>query len=111
MKKLVFSAATGENTEIEMTTEEIAEWEELQNAFVPPEISKRLYKSTFIRRLNFEEATALEQILNEQEPYLRLLYNSVEWFDMDDGFVTYLSMILTEAFGEDRSIALLEPEQ
>lgn len=74
-------------------------------------LKTKLYKSTFIRRLTLSEAETLETILNGQEAYLRLLYNSVEWFDMSDGFVTYLDMALSEAFGEERASELLEAEE
>lgn len=70
----------------------------------------KLYKSTFIRRLLASEATALEEVLNSEEAYLRLLYQSVEWFDVTDAMVMYLHMTLEAAFGTERANYLLAPE-
>lgn len=48
----------------------------------------KLYKSTFIRRMSGSEATKLEEILLLEEPYIRLLFNSVEWFDISDALIS-----------------------
>jgi hypothetical protein len=72
--------------------------------------STRLFKSTFIRRLSPSEATTLEGVLTSEEAWLRMLYQSVEFFDVADALVGYLHMILTEHLGEDRADVLLAPE-
>lgn len=97
---------------VDETPEETQEREERELnhvAYVPP-VKSRLYKSTFIRRLTASEATALETVLNEEEAYIRLLYQSVEWFDVADALVQYLHMTLEAAYGAERATALLEPE-
>lgn len=91
----------------EMTAEERSEID----GIVPPTVVlTKLYKSTFIRRLTASEATALETVLNEEEAYIRLLYQSVEWFDVADALIGYLHMTLEMAYGKERADALLAPE-
>lgn len=75
----------------------------------PPPLTK-LYKSTFIRRLSLSEAAVMEQVLQDEESWLRMLYHSVEYFMMDDALIMYLHMTLEGAFGETRADELLEPE-
>lgn len=70
----------------------------------------KLYKSTFIRRMSPSEAATMEQVLQDEEPWLRMLYHSVEYFMMDDALIMYLHMTLEGAFGEVRADELLEPE-
>lgn len=78
-------------------------------SFVPPPNTK-LFKSTFIRRMTPSEATFFEGVLASEEAYLRMLYHSVEWFDMADALVGYLHMTLAEHAGEARANELLAPE-
>lgn len=70
----------------------------------------RLYKSTFIRRMMPAEADTLEGVLLSEAAYLRMLYHSVEYFEMDDALVGYLHMVLTDALSEARANELLAPE-
>lgn len=93
----------------------IAEWEAEGNvipAYVPPlpPPLTRLYKSSFIRRMSASEAETMEGVLNAENAYLRMLYHSVEYFDMTDGLITYLHFVLADQFGENRANELLEPE-
>ena len=97
--------------QVVLSAEELSVWEAEQAAYVPPtQLLSKLYKSTFIRRLSASEATALEEVLNGEEAYLRLLYNSIEWFDMSDALIMYLHMTLETAFGTERANELLAPE-
>lgn len=70
----------------------------------------KLYKSTFIYRMSFAEAATMEQVLLAEDPWMRMLYNSVEYFMMDDALIMYLHMLLTDTLGEARADELLEPE-
>lgn len=93
----------------------VAEWEAEGNtipAYVPPEPTPltKLYKSTFIRRMSPSEATVMEQVLQDEDAWLRMLYHSIEYFLMDDALIMYLHMTLSGAFGESRADELLEPE-
>lgn len=93
----------------------IAEWEAAGNVipeYAEPPIPTltKLYKSTFIRRMTSAEATAMEQALQAEDAWLRMLYHSIEYFMMDDALIMYLHMTLSGAFGETRADELLEPE-
>lgn len=93
----------------------IAEWEALGNVIAtytapPVPALTKLYKSTFIRRMSPSEAALMEQVLGDEEPWLRMLYHSIEYFMMDDALIMYLHMTLGHAFGEHRADELLEPE-
>lgn len=93
----------------------VAEWEMIGNTippYSPPEPTPltKLYKSTFIRRMSPSEAAVLEQVLQEEDAWLRMLYHSIEYFMMDDALIMYLHMTLSGAFGELRADQLLEPE-
>lgn len=83
-----------------------------QRAAAAAEASRltKLYKSTFIRRMSPSEASVMEQVLQEEDAWLRMLYHSVEYFMMDDALVMYLHMTLEAAFGEPRADQLMEPE-
>lgn len=93
----------------------IAEWEAEGNT-IPPYVAPatppltRLYKSTFIRRMTPAEADTLEGVLLAEAAYLRMLYHSVEYFEMDDALVGYLHLVLTDALSEARADELLAPE-
>lgn len=76
-----------------------------------PENVYTLYKSNFIRRMTGPEATQFDTSLSEEAAYLRLLYNSVEYFKSDDALFQYLHNSLSFYFGEDRATELLLPEQ
>lgn len=93
----------------------IAAWEAKGNTippYVPPPPSPapyRLYRSALVRRLTNAEAASLEVLLNSEEPYLRLLYNSSDYFMSDDALFAYLATVLEEALGETRASQLLAP--
>lgn len=94
-----------------MTEEDLRTLREAQDNWAALQTGPtKLYKSTFIRRLTASEATDLEQVLNTEEAYIRLLYNSVEWFDVSDALVSYLHLTLTAAYGAERADELLAPE-
>ena len=93
----------------------VAEWEAEGNtipAYVPPEPVPltKLFKSTFVRRMTASEAAAMEQVLQAEEPWLRMLYQSIEYFMLDDALVMYLHMTLENAFSGERADELLQPE-
>lgn len=94
----------------EMTPEEISELEAGQVSYVPPPKTK-LYKSNFIRRLSPSEAATLEGVLLSEDPWVRMLYHSVEYFMAPDALVGYLHMVLTGLYGEERADVLLEMEE
>lgn len=78
----------------------------------PPAPPKtKLYKSTLVRRMSREEAEAFEAMLAAEEAWFRMLYNSVEWFDVSDALVTYLHYSIVAHTGETRAGELLQPEE
>lgn len=70
----------------------------------------KLYKSKFIERLTNEEASALEIVLNDEEPKLRMMFNSVEYFVSDDPLFAVLHWTLMQELGEERADELLAQE-
>lgn len=98
-----------DNVEVALTPEEQLAWE-AEQVVLPQIVNVRLYKSTFIRRLTASEAADLLQVLNNEEAYIQLLYQSVEWFDVTDALVSYLHLTLEAAYGKERADALLAPE-
>jgi hypothetical protein len=67
----------------------------------------RLYKSTFIRRLTMAEADLFEQGLATLPPWMRLLYNSVEYFVSTDALIQAFNAELSHVFGQPRADDLL----
>lgn len=69
-----------------------------------------LYKSTFIERMDPDEADAFEVALNAHElAKLRLMYHACEYFLSDDPLFAVLHWELVQEFGEDRADELLAP--
>jgi hypothetical protein len=60
----------------------------------------RLYKSTFIRRMTMAEAELFEVGIIAQPAWMRLLYNSVEYFVSSDALIQALDAELAFALGE-----------
>lgn len=111
MKKYSYDAETGISLERDLTSEEIFDWEMNQQEFDPITATHYiLYKSKFIERLTNEEAAALEIVLNNEEPKLRLMFNSVEFFVSDDPLFAVLHWTLAQELGEERADQLLERE-
>lgn len=63
----------------------------------------RLYRSTFIERLEPEEATVLEVALAAAEAKLRLMYQSVEYFASDDPLFAVLHWTVAVALGSEEA--------
>jgi hypothetical protein len=59
-----------------------------------------LYKSTFIRRMTLAEAELFEAGIIAQPAWMRLLYNSVEYFVSSDALIQALNAELAFALGE-----------
>jgi hypothetical protein len=84
----------------------VAEWEALGNTippYVPPVQVPGpywLYKSTFIRRMTLAEAELFEAGIIAQPAWMRLLYNSVEYFVSSDALIQALDAELAFALGE-----------
>lgn len=108
MIKSSYDAATGQLAVATMTPEEVAAWEAEQAAYIPPEAPPyRLYKSVFVRRFTSPEAATMEALLLAEDPWLRMLYNSVDYFLSDDALFTYLSYVLDAALVPGRAAILL----
>lgn len=60
----------------------------------------RLYKSTFIRRMTMAEAELFEAGIIAQPAWMRLLYNSVEYFVSSDALIQALNAELAFALGQ-----------
>lgn len=93
----------------------IAEWEAAGNTIQPyvpksPPSKVKLFKSTFILRMTPDEASLMEALLLQEQAWIRLLYQSVEYFVVNDGLVDYLRMVLAGQFGDKRADELLTPE-
>lgn len=110
MKEYSYNAETGLTVERNLTSEEIFEWEMSQQEIEPVFNNYKLYKSKFIERLTNEEASALEIVLNNEEPKLRLMFNSVEFFVSDDPLFAVLHWTLMQELGEERADELLAQE-
>jgi hypothetical protein len=89
------------------------EWEGAGNTirpYEPPSIAGRyiLFKSEFVKRMADDtEAAVLEQVLEAAGAKLRLLYNSVEYFQSDDPLFETLKAAITSQLGSDRATELL----
>lgn len=79
--------------------------------FEPIPAKTKIYKSTFIRRMSASEAAIMYDILEGEEPWMKLLYNATDFFLINDALVGYLHMVLTSEFGEERANDLLELEE
>lgn len=102
--------------EVELDLSEIEELELSRQAIRDYEASilnnkSKLYKSTFIRRMSIAEAASMYEILEAEEPWMKLLYNATDYFLVSDALIGYLHLILAEEFGEDRADELLTPEE
>lgn len=76
-----------------------------------PELAKtRFYKSTLIRRMSPDEAASFEAVLQSEMPWLRMLYHSVEYFDVADALVGYMHLVIEAEAGTARADELLAPE-
>lgn len=83
----------------------IAAWEADGNViapYLPPDgsVVYRLYKSTFVRRMSIAEAELFESGILAQPAWMRLLYNSVEYFVSSDALIQALNAELAFALGE-----------
>ena len=97
--------------EIEMTPEEIAEFEASQTQEAEPHVPVyRIFKSVFIRRLTSAEAETMEAVLAGADAKLRLMFNSVEYFVSDDPLFETLMAAVGLALGEARAGELLASE-
>lgn len=71
----------------------------------------RLYRSTFIERLDPEEAAVLEAALAAAEPKLRLMYQAVEYFVSDDPLFAVLHWTVATALGSEGAPNVLRADQ
>lgn len=75
-----------------------------------PGAAYRLYKSTFIERMDPDEAELFEVALYAHDlAKLRLMYHAVEYFISDDPLFAVLHWELVQEFGETRADELLAP--
>lgn len=83
----------------------LAEWEAEGNVIAPPEpppaLPYQLYRSTFVERLEPDEAGLLEIALAAAEPKLRLMYGSVDYFVSDDPLFAVLHWTVALALGSE----------
>lgn len=90
------------------TQQEIEVWEAGQVVQEPT--LTRLYKSTLIRRLGGSLSAQFEDILANENAYVRMLFHASEWFGVDDAMVTYMHMVFEAELGLEAANALLEPD-
>lgn len=94
--------------EVEMTPEEISEWESLSTA--PHLPVHRLYKSTMVRRLTDEEAVTLKGVLETSSVKLQMIWAASEWLDNSDPLFVTLKTAITQALGVVRADEVLREE-
>lgn len=99
-----------DDVQVEMTSEEIADFLAQAPPSVPVIEQYRLYKSVFINRMTDAEAASMETVLVEVSAKMRLMFNSVEYFISDDPLFNDLKAAIETTLGITRATELLANE-
>lgn len=104
MKKVV------NGVEMEMTPEEIAEFDAYRESIEPPSSSYSLYKTTLWLRLSDAEAETVMAAKNQQPAKFRGIWDDALTIQSGSQFFDTLKAFLASALSSKRAGELLQPE-